>query len=229
MKILEIIGHKDTSSRSTGSFADTFYDKDHLPTGGRRIGAGSQSVVMTDPDDPHMVKKFSRSPGSTKSDGFVRYAEIVAQEKLWENPHFPRIYQTNTNVDRNRLAMKDWQIEKLNKAADIPFSELGNLAIRYFSDGIKAELRELRRYGGEQTERYSRKASSLMVDVIKGEHPDITITDEVLAGAVKTLFELSKHPKLYFDLHGGNVMYRRTAVGIQLVFMDPFSTDEDWG
>lgn len=213
MRLFELITHTRTRNPTAmdpveRSEPEMFSMADKQP--------GTFSFIRNDDDDPHMVRKYNKTAYHSKQDGFVVYAEFVNKYKLWDSSvHFPRIYNTNDDPDRDG-SRYDWQMEKLIEWRDISAKEFLALYNRYFIAPVSRE--DL--------------PSQMLVDDIINEllealHPKSdpadVVKDEGLLSALKSLKVIRDTAGFSeFDLHINNIMYRRTAVGLQLVFSDPF-------
>ena len=133
MRLYEIIGHERTEIETmahSGSQINNLDPENYL-------GGGSKAVVHQDEDDPHMVKRYSRNPGFPRFDRFNRYAEIIVERKLWENPHFPRIYETETEIassEEDGGTYINWKVEKLFSYETLNLDDAKAMVYNYFNE-----------------------------------------------------------------------------------------------
>lgn len=180
---------------------------------------GHFSFVKPDEDDPHMIRKYHRR-ADIIDDAFNYYVEELRKRKLWnKNIHFPRIY--NTNIHQG---YKDWEIEKLIKLSDASKTEYRALIKRYFSgEDVDAGL-----YRATDKMNYMQIFLNFIVRYTGDGDGDgdegFQVVDEELKKALNILVEIKRNvPEItHFDWGLDNIMFRRTSVGLQVVFTDPF-------
>lgn len=241
MRLYEIIGHKDIETVSPT------YSQSHLSNLGleTRLGDGNRATVHQDKDDPHMVKRYSKRSDSNYFDKFNRYAKIIVDRKLWQNPHFPRIYETETELvgpSGPKNAYINWKIERLFSYETLSFDDAKTMVYNYFNEGF---FKEVMGTSSSQTnpdnidEMYfeSRAATAnytnrpvvaiIVNDMCRQILPrplgTLNENNEAFKQAVHILNELyDTIPEFDNDLIPTNVMFRRGPGGIQMVFTDPF-------
>ena len=173
---------------------------------------GMYSVVTPDNSDPHMVRKTSKAPRKPDfKEGFVKFVEYIIENKHQDNIHFPRIYDVKSFTDKNGLHIESFQIEKLVDA-------------KYIDPDVLIDYQESLlgwrpRY--DEWEQNYTIADKIRTAVYKGqsgvfESEELNQACDILA---KARIEVDSYP----DIHSGNIMYRQTRYGIQLVITDPFS------
>jgi hypothetical protein len=187
--------------------------------------SGAFSVVKPNKKDPHTVNKFHHGPlssvpddnGDIVSDGYTLFALWLAKNKIY-NVCLPRIYKIRKIVDSNGKYIYSYNIEKLHNATDIKTDELLDILSNYFSkneiDYIKKNSfnnKDIIRYVGKICERY-----------IKGQKTSI-INNELIDGLdIISKFVSEYNSKVFIDLeNSGNIMFRLTQYGYQLVITDP--------
>lgn len=222
MRLFEIIEPTYTRDKRPYSLSQRADHYSRIPDE-EIIGVGGSSFVTPHEDDPHMVRKYHKKRIEMQKDGFTWYAVLVTKYHLWDNVHFPRIYVTN-DVEHEKLGpIRDWTIEKLLNSGEIRQSEMKHLFARYFSGKYVDKMLSYKdMFSSIQYSHFI----ALCIRQVIFENTDgfqVKIEDEELARAINTLRELkSEMGNSKFDLEGDNILYRRTAQGLQLVFMDPF-------
>lgn len=176
---------------------------------------GYFSFVKPDEEDPHMIRKYHRRPDD-EEDAFDYYVEELRKRKLWnKNIHFPRIY--NTNVHQG---YKDWTIEKLINTDDVSNTEYRALIKRYFS-GANVDSGLIAAASTKEyiplLLRFIRKYTSYEAESFEVEDEELSKALDILRDMVIDVPEIDD-----FDWGFDNIMFRRTSVGLQLVFTDPF-------
>lgn len=178
-------------------------------------------------DDEHMVKKAHRRHERVDEviDGFSYYAKIIAEKKLWDMIHFPRVYKIREEHNNGEQRRFTWQLERLYPLNTLTTDEIRSLQDRYFV------------YDPHEM-RPSPFSLSILVNKNLGPtNAEKLIKDDNFKECVSILRNMRKVIKemaeqdgwdvndVVFDMHTENIMYRRTSVGPQLVFSDPFTID----
>lgn len=202
--------------QKTKNFYGNDFSKDSM-------GYGLFSFVRPDKRDPHLISKRHKNPEWEKSampDLFIKYAEMVMDEKLWNMIHFPRIYKLTTLTDVEDKKLRKWKIEKLYDASTLNHEEVQSLMERYFGSGIYKTV------GLPPNKITYRHVLQYLANTIKVNDLE-KIKDETLLNACKKLIEikdrLSQKTEIPFDLGYSNIMIRRTKFGPEVVFSDPFA------
>lgn len=180
------------------------------------LGQGSFSVARHDKSDPHMVNKRQYDPGTeigTVNDVFDLYATVVVKEQLWDMVHFPRIYKIKKITDSTGKSVHRWKMEKLIPLDSVSVEELQHLFRRYFATMpnstsphyISRHIKEVIQYGWVRS-----------------------IKDDTFKAACEKLIEIfteiqKTNDAVFIDLHSNNLMVRRSHLGIDVVFSDPFA------
>jgi len=179
----------------------------------KEIGSGIYSSVYDNPADPHTVKK---TQSYASSDPFLEYVELIIKHKLWENPHFPRIYGTKYFNFKGGLRRGQWKIERLHKIHTLNLEESKGLVERYFGVETESKYTLIRLLGDLENKK--------TIENIKDEtFKQAAIKIHSLIDDLPRVSFDSTVPRAGLDLHGDNFMIRRTSVGPQVVFMDPFA------
>lgn len=175
------------------------------------IGRGQFAKVVPDRNDPHMVTKRSTNPmgpeHKVKADGFNQYVRMLKSHDVMDNIHFPKVYSAKTTTDNTGTHRDTYTIEKLEQLENASKEEFESLAERCFLrppldiDALAERMDEA------CTSAYGRKSYIKM---------------ESLFEACEILERLSESADFQLDLHAGNIMFRRTPMGLQLVISDPF-------
>lgn len=243
MHILEIISTEIPPEKAfRGNFRSSkvYHDSEDnsLSSDRKQLGSGHYSTAKAN-KDPHLITKYKKNFSDTEKDPYWEYVDMVINNKLWENPYFPRIYKKHTYVDQKNQKLPKVEMEKLDGSATLNKKEVEYLiekivdpSSNLFSENVKSHFPEDKWYPYNMTRIICR---IIMANVIgfkkasvyaEGKEIDIDtrIKDTKLIQAIKALIEFRKyHPTASVDLHTGNVMVRRGPTGVQLVLTDPFS------
>jgi hypothetical protein len=175
------------------------------------LGRGIFSKVVSNPEDPHTVKKISTSPmgpgHAVKADGFNAYVRMLASNDLMDNVHFPKVYKANTSTDTSGTHRNSFTIERLTDLSSISEEEFQALVERCLLRPVYDVAGLADRISGACQSDYDRKTFIKM---------------ESLLEACEIIDELDGISDFRLDIHEGNLMVRRTPHGLQLVISDPF-------
>lgn len=223
MKIQVLLELIDTNVE-TKSYRGEFHGNNtgNSRSSNKEIGSGVYSKVRNDPNDPHMVQKRHRDPKAASTDGFVKWADYLINNKLVDtNPHFPRIYNARKIEDSEGKNIYKYQIEKLVSAEDVSPKILEAIWRQNFTQySMPEDIEEL------DAEDIADTMSGIISMAVEGNSEYM---DDIISDSLK---EAVKHLRAYYaetnynalpDLHSGNIMLRRTPHGIQLVITDPFA------
>lgn len=208
MKLIEIINtrHKTVNlNRNIKSDQRSLeYDFDDISN------KGQFSTAKELPDE-HLIKLTQRrriNKDQIADAKHLYYREIV-ENSLWDNPHFPRIYESKEFIGKNNVKRSNWKVEKLIEIYKLNKYELVEMSDRYFYDS-EADNFDNNFFG------------FLNCAYIFTKRKIHRIKYEPLIEAANILFKIQDKYKLDFDLHDGNIMFRRGSQGTQMVFVDPF-------
>lgn len=169
------------------------------------LGAGDYANVYASRSDPHMVNRITKQKKSNsinpRPDAFEIYAHNILSSKIGEsNPTFPRIYKRSDGK---------YQIEKLIPIRDVDLKELYGFMENNFNYSLSDDKGEL-------------IADLVMIiqdSIGYGDYSNIK--NKSIIDACKWIGKLVVASGTNTDIHAGNIMFRRTQHGIQLVITDP--------
>lgn len=226
MKILNIISeeayqtiHKDIKSNKELPIKhNTKRDKD-------TIESGVFSKVNNDKNDPFTVNKhskeqrsnyYSKKPVDVKSqDGYWDYIENISKnDELKSNPFLPRIYAIRSLKDDHGNRKLSANIERLVNAVQIENEDPDMLA-DYISTIVDTDSTP-KSFNLTLIEYL---AKILQIAAARGNYTNIK--NDQLKEALAFIHEMSEF--FWLDIHSGNIMFRRTKYGIQLVITDPLA------
>lgn len=210
MKIIELqeifepaISHK----KYRGNF-DNKYPK-RTPD---ELGRGSFSIARPDKSDPHTIKKRQyNDPNRKLRDAFQLYAKEVADNSLWDEINFPRIYEIKSFSDKSNKTLHKWKMEKLIRLHDLTPEDLKSLGEKY-----------------DIPPKHSEDPFELSNYIADLFHGDKTTNNERLSKSISILRKIYEklqitNRSIFEDLGSYNIMVRRTQHGFDLVFSDPFA------
>jgi hypothetical protein len=187
---------------------------------------GLYSYVKFDDEQPHTARKYSRGAHASSTDPFDTYARVIMDNELWsKSVHFPRVYERNVSDDEKYGSSTDWTMEKLISDKELSDTDIKGLLKVYFTGRSVDLLLGANTFSRRQA---LRAMSQHFADML--EHPS-DLSDEVLAVkpnqrqllyTFAKLREIKDKHNLEADMHPGNIMYRRSGNGLQIVFNDPF-------
>lgn len=185
------------------------------------VGAGQYSTVKKD-RDPHFVQKTSRDSNVASIDGYWFFIKNVVDNKLWENPYFPRVYQFK-KFYKGKQAHYRAKLETLVEMSDLSKPELIAVVTRMVGyDPEDAGI--IQPYHKEH------KIKDLIGEIFKRvwdgkANEDM---DSNMVSAIKSLKSMNEGPNYQYDLHKDNIMFRRGPHGVHPVIVDPFSKSMDF-
>lgn len=178
--------------------------------------SGMFSTIAKD-REPHFVRKYSRNKlRQNQIDGFKQFVQYLLDTKNTDNPHFPRIYEMKTVRDKEGYRIESYRVEKLIEYTEIEPDILIQYALSLINGFSESDLP------------YAASAHLVLTQSIeravnKANRPfkDDTLNDAcvIVSDAIANLS--NEFDRVVNDLHSGNVMYRRTPHGIQVVINDP--------
>lgn len=199
----------------------------------KELGRGAYSSASTDPSDPHMVKKHHNSPLAAQLDPFSDWVKFIVDNKHQENPHFPKFYNIKKIKDKNDNYIYTFTIEKLEslRGDKVNMDIINAIMDRDFHNHDDF-FRYMDRDSDSEPE-LCRDAASTMGETMKeavlvGNFANIKSESLIEAlHIVKEYYDAHKDSieRLYPDIHGGNIMFRRAAHGFTVVITDPFSAE----
>ena len=208
--------------------------QDKIPIGkAKELGAGAYSRVVTDPNDPHMVRKHNHTPlmPADDVDAYRLFVDKLVEKGLInKNPYFPRIYSVSAIKDTEDKKINSYQMEKLLGYDDVSIEEIQSMTERIFNDpNIKNNFERSNFISNNKSEQY--KLHRRITDHIEQavERQDFNnIKDPIMVKALQNLIQIieelnSAGEKVIVDLNPGNIMYRRTKYGLQPVISDPLA------
>jgi len=210
-------------------------DMNHVPRGAKHMGAGEFSTVYKNEiGAPHDVRKISKPKRGHAIDGFYFYIKALEAHNDNTNPYFPRfrnikIYVDNTNSKeggstKNDIITYSASMEHLYPIYDLSNTELNSILARMFGTNVDLNSNTFKfNMGGRQAFDHP------LVNIINGaiDHRDADIiakvVDKDFLRAASFIAQVADENSVGIDLHGDNIMYRKTPYGSQLVISDPMS------
>jgi hypothetical protein len=211
-EMFEIIGEDLTQPKVVDRhYGGKFNFSRDLDKSDDEIGRGQFSKVMPHPADPHMVRKQTFKPigpsHKNKADGFYDYVKILIDNHLMDNIHFPKVYEVDTNTDSTNTKRHQYTIERLEDLSKLSREEFEALVETHLlrparNVEVLAEI-----IAAACTSEYDRR-HYIRLDSLKD--------------ACTIIQHIDENNDFRADLHEGNMMFRRTPHGFQLVISDPF-------
>ena len=192
------------------------------------IGDGAQTSVYSHPKTPNSVIKIGKVENVHK-DGPLQFISIALKHQ--DNPFFPRIYKAKLYVHHEYGGTLYVEMERLHPVKD---ANLQHNMVGIFKNILGVDEKALINIVKQHPAYAGRKVSE---DV----PIEALITRSMLSSSqLKELARISKNEQFteainsiagvkgasaMLDLHPGNMMFRLTSVGPQLVIVDPFYYD----
>jgi len=171
---------------------------------------------------PGTVLKVGKFHATPFEDGYLSFVQAVLRNnRSAGNPYLPRIYSVKVyrpkSKDGEELRGGQYfvEMERLYKMRDLRPEELMAIGSRIFKswNDDENEPWQLARYLGRAC-----RGDRMILDDIK---------DKKLLQAISMVHGIEKRKRnisdIELDMHDGNIMFRRTNVGAQLVITDPLA------
>lgn len=197
------------------------------------LGSGAFATAYRHKDNPYEITKGSKA--SLKPDGFVSFYDALAKnEDAQSNPYFPRFRAMNKYHGQNDRKSYIARMEPLEPYKNLSEEERVMLVDKIFdehgSDVInhywEEEHRDRQHPRGRdqyfEGEKFAWAVQSALENDTWGDELRWTIQDKKFLQAIEFLQEAAEKFEFDLDMHFNNLMVRRTSVGPQLVFNDPF-------
>jgi hypothetical protein len=210
-KILENLISVNYGKREVKDFPKGYESK-------KSFSGGSFSSVRND-KDPHLVIKYPYGEGT---DGFWKFIEHVVIPNQDSNIFLPKVY--NYNILQKRISEEGYsfkpylKMEKLHTVHDVDHENGIHKKISNES------LIELYKRLFITTEKDIKEMSWMTASEIHekiAESLRHKVKDEDLKATLNMIYNFCEKYKYNVDLHPGNIMYRLTPQGPQLVLVDP--------
>lgn len=178
----------------------------------KNLSHGTFSAVKDDPQDPHMVRKFSingRHPYD--SEGFKAFITYILQNGYQENIHMPRVYDMKTIRGSDGYELDSYRVEKL-----IPMNSVSREELVAYTEMVmdNPEIKD--------------DYSISLISSILAEEVNIAVEEFQPYFKLDSLNEACHIVAMALqatngtnDINNNNLMFRRTGSGLQLVFSDP--------
>ena len=204
-----------------------------------QIGSGTTATLHSSDEEPGTVHKrvrgraLFRNMAELQSDPYFQFINMIKQGNRLDNRFFPRIYNIETTQDARGLGynVEMERLERFDMLTEEEARNIGNQlfhnfdAMRSFED---AKVRRKRGVPGATKEPAKAFLLEAIVDLLELSFSrqririqPSSIKDPEFARAIALIRGLMKKQQLYSDMHEGNVMFRRTPHGPQLVIIDP--------
>ena len=249
---------KDAPDLYNYEHEDAYWDdEDEPPEGGNKadhpdvktLGTGAFASAYRHKKNPYDVVKGSKA--SKEIDGFrAFYDALASDEEAQSNPYFPRFRAMSKYTGDDDRSSYIARMEPLEKYSSISDRERKMLLDKIFSehghDVIKHYWEEEKLRAGWADDAYLEDEDLYKHDVFAwairaalendtwGDELRWEIEDGKFKKAIEFLQNHAKASEFELDMHFNNMMIRRTSVGPQLVFNDPFGMssavemDDEW-
>lgn len=191
--------------------------------GAEKLGSGFYGKTYTVPGDVEKVVKYSRLQGrSWDDDGYYRYVTGLRDAKRVSrnNPFLPQIYSVKRLKSPRGIPYLETVMEKLYSFDSLSDDQAKDVLEKLAGEHLSTEIKPFGNW------------KKTLVDVVKQfvvfpdnevevEDKTFYINNKEFINAVVILLKYSADFKP--DIHGGNLMFRMTPTGPQLVLSDPLS------
>ena len=204
------------------------------------LGIGAFATAYRHKKNPYDVTKGSKA--MKEPDGFQSFFDALSKDKeAQSNPYFPRFRSMNKFHGDSRQSYVT-KMEPLEQYVKLQHKERQMLVNKLFGEhGIdiinhyfEVENRKIRRTDPTQEYFPGEKLAWAVQNSIENDtwadELRWQIEDKKFLKAIEFLQDTAEKNDYDLDMHYNNLMVRRTSVGPQLVFNDPFgaSTNKDF-
>lgn len=178
-----------------------------------KLGSGAfANVFLKQADYPSAVKLARFDQECPSKDGYYNYLEAIISS---DNPHLPKVMGAVLCKPRECNPYVKVELEPLVSIHELELDELVHILTTSF--GMSADCLEYVTFGylvDELVTKFARGCRDCYHDTYcwSAELRDVAVIINNLMYAGFTL-----------DIHEGNIMFRRTPYGVQLVITDPLS------
>ena len=230
---------------------DAYPDEDdEWPAGGNphvdnpdieTLGSGAFATAYKHKKNPYDVVKGSKAQKAP--DGFVSFHDALSKdEDAQSNPYFPRFRDMSKYHGQNDRQSYIARMEPLEPYVKLSHKERQMLVNKLFGEhGIdiinhyfEDENRKHAKWRGPDPTRENFPGEKLAWAVQNALENDTwadelrwQIEDKKFLKAIEFLQDAAKKYEYDLDMHYNNLMVRRTSVGPQLVFNDPFGNSTE--
>lgn len=202
-----------------------------------KLGTGAFASAYRHKDNPYDVVKGTKARNIP--DGFKAFFDAISKdENAQSNPYFPRFRSMNTfQGDEKQTYIA--RMEPLEKYQNLSEKEREMLVNKIFNEhGMdvinhywEEETRDRQNPRGRDQhfagEKFAWAIRAALENDTWGDELRWTIEDKKFLQAIEFLQETAEKTKYDLDMHFNNLMVRRTSIGPQLVFNDPFGESSE--
>lgn len=229
---------RHTSKKSAKAIGDNLPNPDRNKRAKNKLikvlGSGLYANVIQNDNHPNEVTKISNAIDSLSKDGYFLFlTSIVKNERLQSNPYLPKIYNIKIYKNADSKYYYVLTMEKLFPVRQLNDHEVEAILDRAFH--IKGSKKSGNHNQSDPMRILLTSIDSALMapkefylDSVKNQSANsmTNIKDPSLKQALMIIKKFIRDDKAINDIHDGNVMFRRTSVGAQLVITDPLSNND---
>lgn len=202
------------------------------------LGTGAFATAFSTRTEPGTVRKIVKPQleDTFERDAYFKYVQLLTKhERFLKNPYFPKIYDIQVKTyEKNGGTYYTYAVdmERLDHWSSLSEEEALMLGKRMFHDYERLAKQHFKNNKGMPDQQRVSLLEFIRFDIFKGygvrdfETHSTVFKDSDLKKAIMLIQSLENVFKgadktLFFDIHAGNIMVRRTPGGPQLVFTDP--------
>jgi len=203
------------------------------------LGSGVFATAFATRTEPGTVRKIVRAQDKDRfeRDAYFKYVQLLAKhDRFLKNPYFPKIYDIQVKTyekDTRDYYTYAVDMERLDHWKSLGEEEALALGKRMFYDYERLAKERIKQSKDMPNPHNEALMEFIRKDIFKvwgdpskiGSHktmfkdPDLKKA-VMLIVTLKNAFE-GMDKSIFFDIHTGNIMVRRTPGGAQLVITDP--------
>lgn len=196
-----------------------------------KMGQGITSYVISKKNKPHEVKRLTYSSRHPAEDAYLAYLNLIIQNE--GNPFFPKVYSLKVLRTKKDDYFYYIEMEKLHPLDTLNWKQLSALIEQNTGLSVSkyVNLKDiLKKFPYIEDKKYLNDVVksdilntfvSSMRQFLGGDNNVGPFTESTKKALLQVRQMLETHDFLALDLHTGNMMYRNTPYGPQLVMTDP--------
>lgn len=223
MKILDLLEAIVNPAQATKQFSGKLKRREWGGGSGRKeLGMGGYASVKPHPTDDFLVKKHHTGPDAAADDGYNAYIKYVIDNDLMDNPHFPRVYNITKIKDKAGKFIYTYDVEKLNDLNSMTREDYEAIINTHFNSNAM----HFADFDSDSVWENAMRMAKVVRSGIQSDTPSYFTGSfrDAVKKIIADRYNIRREngSAVGLDVHAGNIMFRRTPHGPQLVLTDIF-------
>ena len=220
MKITEIIEPQEVEKKSYRDFNPDISRQTQASIELDRDNYGRYAKGTPDRKDPLTFRKTPHQPSKLEQDAYYQYVKAAAP-LMKSNPYFPRVYKITVNKDSLGQTKPSYNLETLHPNIVNPQGDQQQIAHEQQVQALEAVMDRM--FVEVPKLQTGKSGLGRYLETIAQEQDYSNVKDPKLVQALELINSVAEKGSFNWDLHAGNIAFRLTSFGPQLVLMDPLS------